>query len=117
MLEIASIDPAAMAYERAAFRKRYCMLRRSFVPTHVRRRPTTAESAAIRRAIELQVVAEATRARVMAGTADVNQMVRAENLARRARRDLELQFRKPASSSTPSLKAYVERKYGQAEAR
>jgi hypothetical protein len=112
--EAAVIDDAAMASDRRAFRRRYGILRRSFVHAYVRRRPTTAESAAIRRAIELQVVAEATRGRVMAGTADVNQMVRAENLARRARRDLEAQFRKPASSST--LKQYLGQRYGQAEA-
>ena len=69
----------------------------------LRRKPTIVEGAAMRRAGELAAVAELVRARVLAGTASVDDLVRADGAARRAARDLEAVFAKRPAPALPSL--------------
>jgi hypothetical protein len=61
----------------------------------------------MRHAAEMVVFAEAVRVAALASTASVNDVVRAENAARRALRDMRAVLPRRAPSPVPSLQSLM----------
>ena len=79
------------------------LVRRFRADYGIRRRPSAVEAQVMRHAAEMVVFAEVVRAAALAGTATIKDVVRSENAARRALRDMRVVLPKPAPPPLPSL--------------